>query len=71
MSNASSATAGELFTRGNQAADRQEWAEATRYYEQALAIQPKHVMALNNLGYCLVRLGERDRARSTSSAAWH
>jgi len=60
MSNAPSATADELFTRGNQAADGCEWTAAAALYEQALRIEPKHVMALNNLGYCHVRLGEPD-----------
>jgi len=60
MSHAPSGTADELFTRGNQAADRREWAEAARLYEEAIRIQPKHVMALNNLGYCHFRLEEHD-----------
>ncbi len=50
----------ELFFRANEAADRRQWGEAAQLYEQTLLLQPKHVMALNNLGYCLTRLGEPD-----------
>ncbi len=60
MSDSPSATADELFSRGNEAADRHEWPEAAQLYERAMEIHPKHVMALNNLGYCQVRLGKPD-----------
>ena len=54
--------AARAFHEGNQRSGRKEWAEAARCYEQALAHDPQHEWAHNNLGFCLAMLGDSDRA---------
>ena len=52
----------EAFDRANKLSGEEKWAEAVSEYRQVLAQQPGHEWALNNLGYCLVRLGDGENA---------
>jgi predicted O-linked N-acetylglucosamine transferase (SPINDLY family) len=51
-----------VLDRANKLCSQEKWKEAAELYFEALASQPDHEWALNNLGYALARLGERDDA---------
>jgi cytochrome c-type biogenesis protein CcmH/NrfG len=54
---------------GNVYMDHQRWTEATRWYEEALALQPQQPDVIVDLGACLVGLGRTDDAVRRFDAA--
>ncbi len=53
-----------LATRGNRCVAEGRLQEAVACYEQALALDPRHVIACSNLGFALQQLGRLDEAVS-------
>src|SRR5262245_18772838 len=53
-----------LIRRGNVCMVQESWAEAEAHYRQALAIEPRHTWALNNLGQVLLEQRRFDEAES-------
>ncbi len=58
------AQAAELAARGNRCVAEGRLEEAVACYEQALALDPRHVIACSNLGFALQQLGRLDEAVS-------
>lgn len=51
-----------VFDRANTLSGEEKFSEAAKYYRQVLDQQPNHEWALNNLGFCLIRLGDTENA---------
>ncbi|WP_018913463.1 tetratricopeptide repeat protein [Thiomonas sp. FB-6] len=58
------AEAANHATRGNRCVAEGRLQEAVACYEQALALDPRHVVACSNLGFALKQLGRLDEAAS-------
>ncbi len=58
------AQADEMASRGNRCVAEGRLQEAVGCYEQALALDPRHVIACSNLGFALQQLGRLDEAIS-------
>ncbi len=58
----------ELNDRGDERFQRKQYAEALELFEQALAIDPHNVTALNNKANCLFFLGRREEALAMHEA---
>ncbi|MDE1957065.1 MAG: tetratricopeptide repeat protein, partial [Betaproteobacteria bacterium] len=56
------AEAANHATRGNRCVAEGRLQEAVACYEQALALDPRHVIACSNLGFALMQLGRLDEA---------
>ena len=59
-----SAAAAEHASRGHGCVAQGRLQEAVACYEQALALDPAHVIACSNLGFALLRLGRLDEAQA-------
>jgi tetratricopeptide (TPR) repeat protein len=57
-----SRNARSLLTQGNKCAARGEYSEASIFYRELLALNPRHPEALNNLGATFFRLGRYSEA---------
>jgi tetratricopeptide (TPR) repeat protein len=59
----------DLLAQGNRAIERGAFAEAISFYEQLVALDPRHASGFNNLGAALTKVGRYKEAESCFARA--
>ena len=57
------------FQKGKDAGDRKDWPEATKHFQEAIAVYPDYDLAYNGLGQALASSGDTPGARSAFEKA--